>query len=591
MKKIILTLIVILWSIPNAHAGLLDASRIRVANKTPIPLYLALYYARNNTATRATTPVYLPADNAISLDLPSSKFLHSRRLCIAPDPAQLADTLALIHTESVPLGLFEATDFTIIIDRCNQTPHILETDEWKKLPPVPEFTPHHLAYKSAHKEEQFLAARRERVQAAQEALIQKTLPRPLHIGICTSGGGFRAMYATAGLMCGLEQAHLLPLITHCVGLSGSTWFLFPWLLSKQTATAYTEKLVTLLVGGLIHTLTEQYREFARLSLEKRTYSLPISGIDLYGISLAYTLLKPLYAQFLTLTMDDVRKAADPLMHPLVFGSVVTRPHPTDSYEWITISPFAVHFLSDHLTLPPALLGAHFYNHQQLTLPPAPSLCYYLAIFGSSFSVSVRDALERTPATLQTILHKLLPDNWQSTRWSNTKITAARIANPRKGIENSRHKTIHTISLVDGGYLNNLPLEPLLHSSDDPFDLLIVLDSKQERPSRIRGMLQGMTQAQLHTPRFPAINPDHISTQTFSVHGDPRTGPVVVYCTLEGCEDFDPVFNPATDPQYATLKFMYTEEKARKLVSLVSHVITANAPLITDIIHALAERCC
>jgi hypothetical protein len=399
------------------------------------------------------------------------------------------------------------------------------------------------------------------------------------------------MFATAGLMCGLEKNGFLPLVTHCIGLSGSTWFLFPWVLSTQSATEYTDRLVTFLTNGLIHTITEQYREFARMSIEKRVHNLPISGIDLYGISLAYTLLKPLYPQFLSLTMQNVQNAAHPLMHPLILGSIVTRPHPTDPYEWIMVSPFTVRFLNDNLTLPPALLGAHFYNHQQLTAPPPPPLCYYLAVFGSSFSVSVRDALERTPATLQQILHKLLPENWQSTRWSNTKITAARIANPRKGIPESRHKAIHTISLVDGGYLNNLPLEPTVSSTPDSYDLLFVLDAKQERPSRIRGMQQGTSQAQRHTTQFPPIDGETISTHAFSVHGDPQAGPVVVYCTLESDEEFDPLFNPATDPQYATLKFIYSEEKARKLVNLVSHVITTNTPLITDIIHALAERCC
>jgi len=574
----------------SVESGFLNPTLIRVVNKTPIPIYMALYYARSNQATRATKITYLPADNGVELELISSKFLHSRRLCIAPDPALLTESLPLIHTESAALGLFQATDFTIIIDRCSQTPHILETDAWKKLPPTPEFTPYKLSYTPSQAEEQFILKRNAYAQAAQEALVGFSLPRKLRIGICTSGGGFRAMFATAGLMCGLEKNSLLPLITHCIGLSGSTWFFFPWVLSKQLPTLYTDSLVKLLTKGLIHTLTEQYREFARISLDKRIHNLPISGIDLYGISLAYTLLKPLYPSFLTLTMHDVQSSADPATHPLIIGSIVTRPHPTDPYEWITVSPFAVRFLNDNLTLPPSLLGAHFYNHQQLTAPPPPPLCYYLAVFGSSFSVSVRDALERTPATLQQIIHRLLPDNWQSTRWSNTKITAARIANPRKGIADSRHKAIHTISLVDGGYLNNLPLEPTLYSVTDPYDLLIVLDAKQERPSRIRGMQQGTQQAQLRHAQFPTINAEQISTEAISIHGDPKTGPVVVYCTIEACEEFDPLFNPAANPQYATLKFIYTEEKARKLVNLVSHVITANTPRITEIIRTLAERC-
>jgi hypothetical protein len=75
------------------------------------------------------------------------------------------------------------------------------------------------------------ARQKNKVRPALEAILGKQLPADtkLTLGVCCSGGGYRAMIATLGFLTGLEKIGLLDATTYMAGLSGSTWLLGPWL--------------------------------------------------------------------------------------------------------------------------------------------------------------------------------------------------------------------------------------------------------------------------------------------------------------------------------------------------------------------------
>ncbi len=573
----------------NVNAWFLDPSMLRVANQSPIPLYAALYYTKGTVGTRINGPYYLPNNNALHLELPSPQFLSVRHLCVALSSEELSPTKDMRVAAKAMLGLFKATDYTACINQIEGTPQLFDTQTWNTYAPPHHYTPTALTRAALVAEKEFLQKRFIQTHITQEAYCGHALARPLTIGLCASGGGFRAMLTIAGVMSGLEELGVLPLIQTCLGLSGTTWFLFPWLLSGETPTAYTSKLITWLSQGLIHHLAEQYHDFATVIATKKAHRLSISGIDLYGISLAYTLLKPLHTNALELSMEDAARAMTPEKYPLILGTAVTRPQPTDTYEWGIVSPFALELLNDHLTVPIHLLGAQFHTYQQLSSPPPPRLCYLLGIFGSSFSISIRDALERVPEKLQPFVDKILPQSWQTRNWSNTKITAAKIANPRFQAIDSPHAHVKNITLVDGGYLNNLPLEPAIKVSSKPFDLLFVVDCKQERLGRLKSLRNGWEAAHEEAPWLPKIDEEAITINPLSVHGNPATGPVIVYCTIEGDAEYDPLFNPATDPNYATPRLIYPPERAERLVRYMRHVIMKHGAILRGIIATLGER--
>ncbi|MDQ5890440.1 MAG: cytosolic phospholipase [Candidatus Dependentiae bacterium] len=587
--KFFFLLITFLLPTPSLHGWFLDPDLVRIANKSPIELFVAIYYVRNGTGYRTAGPFYLPLDNAVHIELPSPKFLHTRRLIATSTPEELSEEKDLSTMQEITLGLFNQADYTVTLNPMNAAPHICDTATWRTYAPIPTFTPILLAHEPLAAEKEFMIKRMLTTQRAQERYCSQPLTRPLHIGFCASGGGFRAMLATAGVVSGLEQLGILPMIDTCLGLSGSTWFLFPWVLSRLDPTAYTAQLVHWLGQGIIHHIAQQYHDFATIIATKKAHQLYISGIDMYGISLAYTLLKPLHATPLALTTNDIAEVLKPEDYPLIIGSAVTRPQPSDPYEWVTCSPFAMTLLNDHLTVPSALVGAQFHNHQQLTAPPAPLLCYLLGIFGSSFSISIRDALERVPEALQPLLHRILPESWHTKSWINAKITAAKIANPRYKTDHSSHAAIKSMALVDGGYLNNLPLEPCVRASATPYDLLIVLDCKQERPNRIKALRHAVAALKADAPWLPEIDETAITLLPFSVHGNPASGPVVIYCTVEGDEAYDATFNPAADPAYATPRLIYPFERAERLSRYMTQVITSHKEVFESIIKTLGER--
>lgn len=61
-------------------------------------------------------------------------------------------------------------------------------------------------------------------------LMKKKHPR---IGVCTSGGGFRAAIAARRFTKNLNEDNFLPSIAYFACTSGSTWFMTDWLKSGQ----------------------------------------------------------------------------------------------------------------------------------------------------------------------------------------------------------------------------------------------------------------------------------------------------------------------------------------------------------------------
>jgi len=578
MKRAPSTFLFLFFLPLSAHAGFFDPPTIRVANKTSVPLYLSIYYCRHTYGMRGTDPLLLPPDNALHLTLPAPHLIRMRRLVVATTPEDLSEEYPIDLALNPAVGLFRPNDFTVMADTQSAQPCIVPTSTWiaKEYDTKPaDLT---LSPMPPAEETAYAAARCAYVHEQQNRFFSATLSRPLRIGVCSSGGGFRAMIATAGLLWGLEECGLLPLIDTCVGLSGATWFLFPWVLSTRPIAEHTDQLADWLWQGLIHHVSDQYRDFAHVAALKKTCGQSISGIDFYGISLAHTLIKPFKPEAVHLTMHAVAAACDPTKHPLIIGTASTRPQVHEPHTWISCTPFSLQLLDEHLYVPIDSVGARFSSLRQLNTPPPLLLCYFLGIFGSSFSISVRDVIERVPESLQALWARILPRDWHVKPWSNKRFIAATIPNPCFQAPHSAHAALPLMTLVDGGYLNNLPLEATVALRSEPYDILFVLDSKQQRLSRLRGLRAAHTAASAHHP-LPALDEDAAITKTVSFHFSPESPTVLIYCTLEGSPEYDADFNPAGDPTYTTLRLLYTPTVARRLATFMRDTILRAAETI------------
>lgn len=568
---------------------------MRIANQTDTHAYVAVYHQRASILVRATEPLFLPSDNAVRTQLPSARFLYSRVLCAAESPQLLPLETSVITSQFLApplrIGLWQADDITLYTD--GGTHRLTATQTWLN------YQTHQAAYHEhtstytyaatpatvtntlPHDDAQFLLDRLAHAHHAQQSYCNKELERPLRIALCVSGGGFRAMLATMGLLSGLEQLGLLDCVVTAAGLSGGTWALLPWIASGQPATAYATHLASRLKKGLMHHLSNQYSDLAVIKKEKQLCGLPVSGIDLYGIGIAHTLLKPLVLNYKTTTFADLANMTEPTRHPYPLCTAVTRHAPHSPYTWVTFSPFSVCQQASSLYIPSWALSRTFRAGDSTNSTPPPLLGYCLGIFGSSFSISLRDALERAPEAFQRIAQAVLPSSWHEqltqAQWANAKLTAAYLPNFLYQHDAAPNAHDEWLCLVDGGYLNNLPLQPLVASSKEPFDIIIALDSRRERDHRIQTALQAHIDTTAAGARIAPFSGEAIANRTISLfQAGEDHDTTVVYLTLEPDATFeDPSFNATIQNCYMTPNLFYSPSQATKLVNFMSHVVTSN----------------
>lgn len=100
-------------------------------------------------------------------------------------------------------------------------------------------------------EEHALQARKQKTESAIRAIVSPQHTKLPSIGLCFSGGGLRALYASLGFSMGLQNNGLLDTVSYAAGLSGSTWFLMKWLKDGNQFDKIREELRTSLVKGLL----------------------------------------------------------------------------------------------------------------------------------------------------------------------------------------------------------------------------------------------------------------------------------------------------------------------------------------------------
>lgn len=183
-------------------------------------------------------------------------------------------------------------------------------------------------------EKQFLQQRHTHVKTGCEQLLQNNVPndRVPRIGVCASGGGYRAMVLTLGFLKGLEDIGLLDCTTYMSGLSGSTWAMAPWVSSKQPVKEFINTLPHKTHKGLrsIHT-PSLLDDIAKKLIAKAMNGQFISSVDIYGDLLANTLLADSGSDRLKTTLSESHAHIVDGNLPMPIYTAIT-PNATP-YEW------------------------------------------------------------------------------------------------------------------------------------------------------------------------------------------------------------------------------------------------------------------
>ncbi len=340
--------------------------------------------------------------------------------------------------------------------------------------------------------------------------LRKMCPgaRHINIAIVASGGGSRAMFATYGVLKGLEELGVLGATSYICGLSGSTWAissLFQQVnkiggntdikealknASKDSAhQAHNFKFINEAILSVPKHYIERYPTTIKVKvLEKQ----PITNTDYYGCAIAEKLLgkgdlfkEPYYSpDYLSLQLGQSARWSRTKFHlpekytPLLPFPIYTAVMPlrnTDAlvYPWFEFTPYqigAVLGLGNNqvgMFVKTWAFGREFRYGRSIDFPPEQSLEFYLGIFGSAMNSTIRETVSMLPGSFKkAAMAAAYAASWVpgsgyvniDYRWR-----FAEVLNPMYLINDSRFANYNknkNLALIDAGIAFNLPFPPL-----------------------------------------------------------------------------------------------------------------------------------
>jgi cytosolic phospholipase A2 len=445
-------------------------------------------------------------------------------------------------------------------------------------------------------EQHFIAERQKTVRIAISNLLQtpdQSLKKVPTIAVCCSGGGFRAMILTLGFLQGLQETGILDTVTYLCTLSGSTWFVAPWLATDRSLHEYQPMLAESIAHGLRPIRQFQHLEqIARQFFYRLLKQQPLSSIDIYGTLLANTLLAPLGSQNLSISLSKAHQYLDPARHPFPIYTAIT-PN-VSPYEWFEITPFELGSTYLHAYIPTWAYGRAFYNGSSLNHVPEQSLGYFMGIFGSAFSVNVRELVHATAqglkdaippcirTSLSECLNLILGPSWKESRLIPSLLPNFAYQLPAVPLNNHPH-----LVLIDAGIDFNVPLPPLLRS-DRKVDLILIYDASGE-VDYARELRQACAYARRYNIRFSPLANDIGQKPVTLIAPLHQETPLLLYFPRIKNPAYSPVFDPdwCVSSDYChTFNFCYTPVQLEELCGLARFTVHQHAPLIKQIIAQL-----
>lgn len=446
-------------------------------------------------------------------------------------------------------------------------------------------------------EKKYVSSRLPVVKKSLEKLLNVSLEEDKvpKIGLVFSGGGFRAMITTLGFLCGAQHTGLLDSSLYCVGLSGSTWALAPWVASGKPLNDFTHELTNKLTDGVDH-INDPYElsELLQIFITKLLCKQFISTMDIYGGVIANTLLKGFVKNPMLIKLSDSHAGIKDGQLPMPIYTAIQSN--LDPYEWMEFTPFEVGSSFFKSYIPTWAYGRKFKNGVSTNHSPEQSLGYFMGVFGSAFEVNLKDIVRMTADNLSyyghqlpEILAKALKKCLQLILASfigDMRLFPSMLSNFTYLYESSPIPSDKTISLVDAGIDFNLPFPPLLRQARN-IDIIIVYDAS----ANVAGAAD-LRSAELYAHRkglkFPPINYDAVDKTHVSVFkdvDDPNT-PVIVYFPRIKNTNYSPTFDPdhCVEFDYCnTFNFTYKPEEAKLLCGFAEFTIKEHAAVVKQVI--------
>ena len=494
-------------------------------------------------------------------------------------------------------------------------------------------------FEMAPEEVAYAQVRSAKAKQAIERLIGKpisdvAMPR---VGICCSGGGFRAMCALAGALTELEKQGILDASLYLATLSGATWAVAPWAITALSYQAFVgdfkKRVSRAVLGAPLNQKLEMLASISSLVADviikklvmndllveglgvEQNFGGVFSAIDLYGILLGASLFTPEQLKnYINLNLASMEPMVKDGQKPLpIFTAVHPRDRVCGVYDWYEFTPFEVASYASRGAAPAWAWGRPFNGGDSVAYPSPISLGECMAIFGSAFSVSFEEAYRHNflPVGPVNDLLKGFIDKTARVQLELAKglgVDSMACNNrPPFGVswENNfmyqlpGHLTKRRqVPFVDAGIAFGVPVVPLMYRD---LDLIIVFDVAESLDAH--EFLANEDYARLHSLPFPRLDrtvskndPKRlaINEHVYSVFDDGPNNtkaPIVMYLPLTKNPNYS-AFDPRDTSKNGflnTFNLSYTPEQIDLLSGLYAQGVRDVTPEIKNILSQIVNR--
>lgn len=598
------------------------ADQIELENKTDAEVAVAIYYVNNNKTAivRQTNPQVIAPLSTVVIERPSFEFGKDRELLFSQNIEDLQENLDknsfhLLSKQNI--GFFKGRKFYITYQNGKYFAYSsfyapiaklteLSNDQIRKILSSFSFTPHEESRQALVKrtnqlcqsEEQFINNRKSEIKNNLESFFElKTTQQAVPvIGICLSGGGFRAMIGSLGFLRGLKEEKILDLVTYVSVLSGSSWAVIPWAMTGDAITDIGVRVQKATLGNFYSINSKEFLDIELAFLTKLLYRKPLSIIDLWGALIAHAVLTGLRDPQNIGFSRASPKIQDGNM-PLPLATMVTNnlSHESKEYTWFEISPFEFGSAALPAYIPTWASGKSFSNGSSTDNAPELTVAFIMGICGSAFSVGVGDILDRLPVSIDKLglligpLLNSFEKQYEFIRRTRL-IPGGYVANPLHNISKTPRPELKYLQMVDGGYAFNLPFAPLLRP-ERSLDIIIAFDLGGDIIG-VPALISAADYARKRGLKFPVIDYKEAEKKHFSIFGNPdnKNELIVIYIPriandklLHPYSEFDPEKASSITGFASTFNFRYTQDNVSLLDGYAHDVVRLYKNEIIDLI--------
>ncbi len=602
-----------------------------VYNEAPKDIFVATYYHQGGKAKRAGGVIKIDAGKAESISRLKWKGMHFRKLFFSYIKDDLKDMISgrdSLNATKIGIGLGRGHNFYIeernsILRGYNQLGwlgrrHLGGLDFFDKLKkkvseklargPYKKKVAHVSFGSELSKEEKDFLVKRRKVgaEALSKVLNKNIEPQAVPVIACAhSGGGFRAMISSAGILSGLEKIGILDAVTYIAGISGSTWCFAPFVYYGKSAQEYKQFLADKVKKNIFKTPVDMMSIISNIFM-KNMLGEHTNLIDIYGGILG----NKFFGQTKKYKKEGIflSDLAENTSKGLVPMPILTAISPGPPFLWFEYTPFYIGANIEDFYVPTWSFGRKFLNGESKNFAPEQKIGFFMGIWGSAFALRfvtmINGLLKKLPAKVKGFLEKVMAFS----KFEKQRLWPAKIKNPVLGVKGSPLRNIKNIKLVDAGEGLDFPVPPLVRRDSS---IIILYEANGRVSTYARSLLKVKKWAGENGLAFPelVVNEkdktdveikaelkDKIKQNSVLIFEDLSDSkvPTIIYFALLKNPNFSSTFDPEKETKSLkgfchTAKFKYTKKQFNLLSGVMEHAVVENKDKILGAIERKIDQ--